>query len=352
MVINTNILNLLEKGGISTQTFGAGDGGDITITAATGLLQNDGAISASTEGSGNAGNITLNINQFELDNSGGDEGGIGVLSEGSGDAGNINITGTNLTLRTGSEISAQTDTVNGGNITINLSEVLLLRTASFILTDSGTDDVNGGGNGGNINITAEFVVAVPGENSDITANAFAGNGGNITINASAIYGIDFRTAQTDLSDITASSQFGQNGILVFNPLSFPSEQGLNELPDSLVDAESIIGRDACALEDGRIAGGSSFTITGRGGIPSSPEDALTNAPYVPEWSSREGDAPRSAVILREQKAGEAIAIRPVQGWYVAADGTVNLTADAATPNPHIPTLSHPQCSDFSPPASR
>src|SRR3712207_8808007 len=38
-----------------------------------------------------------------------------------------------------------------------------------------------GGDGGNININADFVVAVPKEDSDITANAFNGRGGNINI---------------------------------------------------------------------------------------------------------------------------------------------------------------------------
>lgn len=273
---------------------------------------------------------------------------IRVISTDSGLAGNANIDGVNLTLRNSSNIDAQTNTVDGGNININLGEILLLRTGSLIRTNSGTSGVNGGGNGGNITINAKFVVAVPGENSDITANAFAGNGGNITINANAIYGLAFRNNVTSFSDITASSQFGLNGTLVFNPLGFPSEQGLNELPDSLVNAESIIGRDACALQDGKIAGGSAFTVTGRGGIPTNPEDVLTHTPYVPQWATHKGEAEalRSPVVLGEN-IEEKAAIRPIQGWYVDADGTVQLTANASTPTPNAPPLAYPNCHDFS-----
>ncbi|MGK7927153.1 MAG: filamentous hemagglutinin N-terminal domain-containing protein [Spirulina sp.] len=378
--INTDRLEVLDGAFIDASTSGQGNAGSVAITAsdtvrfqgasrwgirssagsgvgltakgnAGGVRINtdrlevlDGAvIDASTYGQGDAGDILIIARRVEVAN----YAGIGVVSIGSSQAGNINIQGNELTLRNDSGIFAKTTNTDGGNININLQDVLLLRDQSQITTTAGTEE--GGGNGGNITINASFIIGVPWENSDITANAFEGNGGNINITANAIYGLKFREALTPFSDITASSEFGLSGTLVFNPLNFPSEQGLNELPDSLVDAEDIIRRDVCALQDDRIAGGSSFTVTGRGGIPANPEDPLTHAPYVPEWATREGDPSQPTVILRENdpKDRESAPIRPVQGWYVAPDGTVHLTADGSTPTPTTPVLVYPNCRTLS-----
>ncbi|MBP0017204.1 MAG: filamentous hemagglutinin N-terminal domain-containing protein [Cyanobacteria bacterium SBLK] len=317
-----------------------GNGGTIFVDAANLEILDGAAIDASAAGQGNAGNIEINAQTTELDNFAS----IAVRST-SSLSGSITLQGTNLTLRNNSQIAAETANADGGNITLDLEEVLLLRHHSLINTTAGA--AGAGGNGGNITIEAAFVVAVPGEDSDIIANAFNGNGGNIDITANAIYGLEFRDEQTDESDITASSQFGTNGTLVFTSLSFPSEQGLNELSASVVDVENEIGRNACDLQDGRIAGGSSFTITGRGGIPDTPDDALVPSPYVPEWTSYE-ESPSLVVVQKDksEENREAIAIRPVQGWHVDADGTVHLTADASTLTPNALTLAHPTCHDF------
>ena len=65
-----------------------------------------------------------------------------------------------------------------------------------------------GGDGGNIDIDSDFIVAVPEENSDITANAFQGKGGRVQITAQGIFGTQFRKDETAQSDTTASSRFG------------------------------------------------------------------------------------------------------------------------------------------------
>jgi large exoprotein involved in heme utilization and adhesion len=114
---------------------------------------------------------------------------ISVNSDGTGNAGNITLRAGNLTLDNKASISAQTASSQGGNINLNLGEVLLLRRGSQISATAGT--AGAGGDGGNITIDAPrgFIVAVPGENSDITANAFSGQGGNVTIRAAGIFNI-------------------------------------------------------------------------------------------------------------------------------------------------------------------
>nr|WP_199784686.1 hypothetical protein [Nostoc sp. 'Lobaria pulmonaria (5183) cyanobiont'] len=54
-----------------------------------------------------------------------------------------------------------------------------MRHGAQISTTAGTAEA--GGNGGNINIDVPsgFIVAVPSENSDITANAFTGTSGRL-----------------------------------------------------------------------------------------------------------------------------------------------------------------------------
>ncbi|MHC5831659.1 MAG: hypothetical protein ACYT04_90745, partial [Nostoc sp.] len=99
-----------------------------------------------------------------------------------------------------------------------------------ISTTAGTAEA--GGNGGNINIDAPsgFIVAVPSENSDITANAYTGTGGRVDIQASGIYGIQPRSNPTSMSDITASSEFGVNGTVELNTPDIDPNSDLLELP--------------------------------------------------------------------------------------------------------------------------
>ncbi len=56
-----------------------------------------------------------------------------------------------------------------------------MRNNSLISTEAGNN-----GNGGNIDIDAELIVAVPAEDSDIVADAARGNGGNINITTQGI----------------------------------------------------------------------------------------------------------------------------------------------------------------------
>jgi len=183
------------------------------------------------------------------------------------DAGNINIESRSILLDRGS-IVAETASGEGGNINLWVRDVLLLRHGSQISTTAGT--AQAGGNGGNITIDAGFVVAVPGENSDITANAFTGNGGNIRIRTNGIFGLGFRPHLTPLSDITASSEFGVDGTFTLDLLvPVDVSRGLGNLPQEQKPAELDRG---CYGKGGR--GSTELYDIGRGGIAAGPEEPL------------------------------------------------------------------------------
>ncbi|MBE9115955.1 S-layer family protein [Lusitaniella coriacea LEGE 07157] len=352
--ITTGSLAVTNGAGLASVTFGRGNGGNFDIQAADSVLvQGESVITTSSEpgGIGDSGNINISAGTITLSNDSGSLAFISTFSKGQGRAGDIDIRARSLSL---DQFSIDTDgfSGSGGNINPGIDGLLVMRNGSRISTTAGF--LGSGGDGGNIDIAASFIVGIREENSDITANAFSGQGGNIRIATNGIFGLKFRPRLTPLSDITASSEIGIDGTFDLDLLSFPSEQGLNELPSSLVDAESAFARDVCGIQDGKIAGGSSLTITGRGGMPPSPLEPLTPLNGSVEWSRRNGNSgenetARPAAILRDRSRAEADEsgnpkeIRPAQGWRVTPEGRVLLTAEVPAPGAFSVGWVHPDC---------
>lgn len=142
---------------------------------------------------GTAGSITITSKTLTVENP---DSGIIVSSQGAGKAGDITIQANSLTLNDRGIIAADTRSTEGGNITLNLRDVLRLRQRSAISTSA--EGTQSGGNGGNININVPLIVAFP-ENNDITANAISGRGGNVRIRAKGLFGISPSVVQS-LSD--------------------------------------------------------------------------------------------------------------------------------------------------------
>ncbi|MCU0532498.1 MAG: filamentous hemagglutinin N-terminal domain-containing protein [Hydrococcus sp. Prado102] len=273
LTINAEQL-LLNRAQISTTTFGKGKGGNLTVNASelVRLIGTDPNIFSSglvtqTEGEGNAGNLTINTEQFGIQ----DGASVSASASGTGIGGNIKISANNLTLDKGA-ILTQTTSNNGGDIFLNLQNTLLIRNNSLISTRAGI--LQGAGDGGNITIDANFIVANPLENSDIIANAFTGRGGNINITAQEIFGLEVREQLTPLSDITASSQFGLDGNININALEIDPTRRLENLPEAFVTAEI---RQGCQVNGGQA--NAEFYQIGRGGFPTSPNDWLTEDPF-------------------------------------------------------------------------
>ncbi|MDJ0616409.1 MAG: filamentous hemagglutinin N-terminal domain-containing protein [Calothrix sp. MO_192.B10] len=373
--ITTDSLEVTNGAEVNTNTLGEGDAGTVEITANTFEASNGGQIVSRTASQFSAGNIILNVtDNITLSDSdtgifanttegstgkGGniiidprtfiirDGATIAVNSQGEGIGGDIDLTAGFLTLDNGT-ISAETRSNTGGNITLNLQDLLLLRNGSQISTTAGNQQF--GGNGGNITINnSPFIVALPKENSDITANAFTGNGGNINISTKGIFGIFSQERLTENSDITASSELGVIGNVTINTPEIDPSQGLVELPSNLVDASEQIS-NACT--PGSPQSQSSFVATGRGGLPLSPTEPLQDTSTLTQWVKPRTTVQNSAKVENQPQAPAVTTSSPVSplaiveatGWVIDANGNVHLVAQAPQVNPRSPWQTSASCS--------
>jgi filamentous hemagglutinin family protein len=300
--IKTDSFSITNNAQINASTSGEGNAGNIAVIAKTFEASNKGQLRSSTSSDFEAGDITIAIEDnltlsgvetglfadTETDSSGNggdiaiasktqivrDGATISVNSQGRGTGGNITIEAGNLTLDDG-KIFAQTASTTGGNISLDVDNLLTLRNASEISTTAGT--ARSGGDGGNINLNANFILALPQENSDITANAFTGRGGRIDIAAQNLFGIDTRQRLTSFSDITASSEFGLQGIVSINTTGVDPTRGLENLPEQAVNPQVI---QTCQAR-GRGATAEFYNV-GRGGLPANPDELFYDEPFVDE----------------------------------------------------------------------
>ncbi|WP_138499714.1 filamentous hemagglutinin N-terminal domain-containing protein [Nostoc sp. PA-18-2419] len=269
----TLAVNFSGKSKASAATSGAGKGGTVSVTAPQAIiLTGDGSlISAETTGSGAGGDLTLQAGDLTIR----DGAQVSVSSTNSGTAGSLLVTADSIGLYNGAKINA--DTTGGGGDIFLRTPFLLLRNGSAITTNATGENISGG----NINIDAKngFIVAVPQENSDISANSKDFRGGNVTINAQALFGIKPENAPTPNSDITATGKNQQlNGSVQVNTPDVDPSSGLVELPANFVDRSGLIAQGCPANK------GNSFTIAGRGGLPPLPTQALrTNQTATVDW---------------------------------------------------------------------
>jgi len=346
--LTTPHLTVTNNAEITASSLNIGNGGNLEINANQIELNNQGKLLASSEGTGQAGNLDIQADQVRLDNNSK----ITVSSSGTGNAGNLNIKAHNVFLDNQSQLIAETATGEGGNITLDLSAILLLRNNSLISATAGTE--GGGGDGGNIDINAKFVVGFPGENSDIIANAFTGQGGNIQINALGIFGIEPRKSLTPLSDITASSTFGQFGIVSINRVDVDPQSSLLTLSAEVINPRDLIVQ-ACA-QGGEFSQGE-FYVTGRGGLPTNPQQnlevntGLTNLGYPGTDSivSPESSINNSPAIAENTPPiqPQSQTIVEAQGWFRNSHGKIVLTAQAAPDSANPVGVSPPTCHDLS-----
>ncbi|MCA1993588.1 MAG: filamentous hemagglutinin N-terminal domain-containing protein [Coleofasciculus sp. S288] len=272
-----------------------GQGGDLKITTGQLFIRDGAQVSVSSSGPGNAGNLTVVADSIWLDNQG-------------------KLTGTTV-----SGI--------GGNTRLQVQDLILMRNESAIATTAENN-----GSGGNITINAPFIVAVSEENSDIVANADQGSGGRITINADAIFGLEYRPKLTPLSDINASSNVeGLDGIVELNTPDIDPSRGLTNLPTQPVDTEVT---QSCSVSGSQNR--SEFVLTGRGGLPPTPREALGINPVEVEWVSlnSESENPSGSAMSANPNRSTPTRIVEAQGWVRGVNGEIMLVATAPTVTPH------------------
>ncbi|MDJ0617089.1 MAG: S-layer family protein [Calothrix sp. MO_192.B10] len=339
ITVTTGDFRLSDGAVIRASTANAGDGGQITINANNFAATNGGQISTTTSNSGNAGSIKLNISDRitisgidpnfsqrleQLRQSGqqlenvdiniginGPQSGIfaNTTEASTGDGGSISIDPKTVEILDSAIISAESRGIgNPGSIDIQVDELLLLRRGAKISTLSAQDNDNIS----NIKINTGILVAFPKENSDISANA-----GGVEIFAQGIFGIVRRDFLTDFSDITARAEIDIN-----NPEVDPIP-GLVELPETVIDPDSQIAQNPCQQGIG-----STFTATGRGGLPPNPTQDLSSGavrvslatPVISKTTATNTTASQPKSTPTKKK------LVPAQGWVFNSKGQIVLTA--------------------------
>ncbi|MEQ8384647.1 MAG: filamentous hemagglutinin N-terminal domain-containing protein [Coleofasciculus sp. A1-SPW-01] len=325
VTVDTETFRVRDGAEISTATSGSGNSGSVSIRAQDieliGISQNNLfpsrlSAEATETATGNGGSVTVETEQLTLR----DRAQINVSNQGIGNAGILNITANNLNLDNQGTLTAETNAGEGGDITLQVPELLMMRRNSLISAEA-----RGEGNSGNIGINTQFVIAIPEENSDIIASAF--RGGNIEITAQGIFGTEFRERLTPLSDITAT------GTVTFNLPDVDPNRGLLQLPTGLVDQTKLIDRSCNA---GGAALASSFIFTGRGGIPPSPLDVLESDAIVNDWVTLDEDTPLQTYPESvTPNSSQPRQIIEAQGWVKLANGQIILVAESPTVTPQV-----------------
>ncbi|MEO1762337.1 MAG: filamentous hemagglutinin N-terminal domain-containing protein [Cyanobacteria bacterium J06629_18] len=315
--ITTDSLFIKNGSQMNSDTFGKGDAGTINLNikdkiilsgneqAPTGLFAG-----TSAESTGEGGSIIIDPPLVVIENGAV----VSVGSSGKGDAGDITLQAGTLQLNNGF-ITAQTASTQGGDINLQIGELLLLRNESQISTTAGT--AQAGEDGGNIDINSKFIVSIPEENSDITANAFSGNGGRVDIISNGIFGIETQASLTNFSDITASSETGISGETNINTADTSSIQNsFTELSPN-IDTDAIIA-NSCIVR-GNKKQENSFQIVGNEGLPPNRPGNVLTSEYVT------GEVRNIDSFNQAWKKGDAI-VEP-QGLYRMKNGELLLSRE-------------------------
>jgi filamentous hemagglutinin family protein len=344
--LNVRQLVIQNGGEVKSGSFGDGDGGTLTVNATESVdVVGTGTIAGNTlpstlfseaSGVGKAGTLIINTPNLNVR----DGGRVTVSATGSGAAGDLTANVNTIRLNRG-EITARTNAGDGGNIRLQNLGLLLMQNQSRISAEAFND-----ANGGNITIDAPngFVVAFPGQNNDIVASAEQGTGGNVNINATSIFGFEERrsTPANTTNDIDASSQFGSQGTVIINTPDVDPSRGLIELPENVIDPNDQIAQNPCQQGIG-----SSLVITGRGGLPASPNQLTSSdsirvdliKPVVNTRNSSSGT--KNQLSIGPSPTGKQVI--PAQGWIFNDKGEVILVA-------YDPTSSSSQRSSQTPAA--
>ncbi|MEG5043429.1 two-partner secretion domain-containing protein [Microcoleus sp. B4-C1] len=379
VTLNARRLIVRDGGAIGASTLGAGQGGNVTVAASESMeiagTTRDG-IFPSTIGtasgdllyqtllglqppSGAAGSLSIAAGRLSVR----DGAAVSVQSYGTGPAGNINVVADSIALNNKGSIDGTTVSGIGANINLR-SRDIQLRRGSRITTDAGAAD------GGNINIKSDILVTLPNENSDITANARSAQGGRVNINVPNVFGFTSVTREqvratlgltdaqfaalqvsptslnptSDIAAISQSSGPALQGTVTFSASGVNPAQGLVELPQNVVDSAALIAANPCTQE-----AESAFTVTGKGGVPPSPNDALSSNSSQFNWVEEAGSSATNVEGLtdvtdrgKKKEEGEIPdrEVVPAQGWVVNAQGEVMLVgynpgnaADSRNPRP-------------------
>ncbi|MDF5729182.1 MAG: filamentous hemagglutinin N-terminal domain-containing protein, partial [Rhizonema sp. PD38] len=169
-------------------TGGMGKAGDIRVTTGSLSLTNNSLLFASNSGIGHAGNITINARDtISFDGTINLSTQVGPLGIGNG--GDIRVNARALFLKKNSQLSASNlGQGNAGSIIINASDIVAFDSLNSNGFGSAAYTLANNGNGGDIRITTGTLSLTNG--GQLSSFAARGNAGNITIDARDTVSID------------------------------------------------------------------------------------------------------------------------------------------------------------------
>jgi filamentous hemagglutinin family protein len=280
--VRTGALAIRDNGRISSRTKASGAAGMVSVTADTIKLPKRGTISSATDGPGAAGEVSVTAARAMTVADGSS---VTTSSSGSGPAGNVSIQASRLVVRDGGEIgSSGLGSGAAGNVQVG-ADTLLVEKAGIRTKGTGSE-------GGRIATAASDLISLT--DAEVTSSGIepAAGASVITLRAPLIVVDGSRVTALTNGQPLAGSGLAQllGDVTVISSDSFVAASssitisGLeNEVGSRLGVPEGVflnVGdllRESCAAR--RTGTASSFTATGRGGLPPDPARPLAGA-YV------------------------------------------------------------------------
>lgn len=351
---------------LSSQSRGAGAGGEIRVTTPSLTLSDQALIGAGTGGDGDGGNVVLLVENARITggarvsaDSGINVSGLDLL--GGGDGGTVKLTATGAVTLSGAGSAISTSTLgsgHGGDVTVDARTVSLrddgavrassLGTASTLGAQPGSAGTvrvtatdafeNVGGvvsteaveaDGGDIKVTAGNLVHLLGGKVTTSVLGAGGTGGNIDIDpqfvvlqGASVVSANARNPQAvRAGNITITGDYilisqgsrveatgptnDRNGTVIIGGPDGEVSEALAALPESFLDAASLMQAGCGAAR----AGLSSLVEVGRGGLPPDPDDYLPS--LDPGAAAGRGDgAGAGQASLPERFAAGPLAFAP------------------------------------------
>jgi filamentous hemagglutinin family protein len=360
----------ITNSNLSSSTVGLGTGGTIDIITGS-LLTNNSQIVADTQGQGSAGIITITAaNEVRMQNN-------SVISASAnslqniGNGGQITITVENGSLIAdtqqnndilaiafngqGGEVNLQASGIFGLTQQINLSSQQLQGLRSNTTNDIVARSVNTDGR-------VELPIndnnpSTPSQNSP-TNNASTTNDpsnnasvNNFTSNNSLRNSSTYNNSGTNSSLSNSSSNNDSSNNDLEND-NFDNEDFGNDSSGSI---DANLGRTSgnltrlmprrCGAGDGTgVRAQGQLFITGRGGLPPSPDDPLSNGAIATPWVTRDiGRGSHSATVVTPPASRPKARLVEAQGMVFGPNGEIILIAESATVTPNQLGFSTPSC---------
>ena len=316
---------------------GQGKAGNISIEANSLKLDTSSTIPSSITASTNAGGggeISLNVTEAIILNN---ESQIAAETLGSGNGGMIAITTKNLNLNSGGQISTNSDGLGqAGNINITAADAIKSNQGSITATSTQSG-------GGNINLATDFMFL---ENNSLISTSVldsTGGGGNLTIDSNYVIA-------RDNSDLRANAVLGQGG-----NIDILTEVILLSL-DSEVDASSEFGLDGeveiKSPESDKQIGviqlqnqttestelltancvleqENTLIVTGKGGLSENPSQYLRTQSVWEDLRDFSNDNDINTHLSARSFSQPTEQIIEAEGWTINSQGNIELVASAS-----------------------